>query len=47
MAGSRAGTATAEKALFDTVYLFIARTGHGSLPEIEVPDDFDVQALYS
>ena len=47
MAASRAGTATAEKALFDTVYLLIARTGHGSLPEIEVPDDFDVQALYS
>ena len=44
---SRAGVATPEKALFDTVYLLIARTGHGSLPEIEVPDDFDVEALCS
>ena len=44
---SRAGVATPEKALFDTVYLLIARTGHGSLPEIEVPDDLDVVALYS
>lgn len=44
---SRAGVATPEKALFDTVYLLIARTGHGSLPEIEVPDDFNVKALYS
>lgn len=44
---SRAGVATPEKALFDAVYLLIARTGHGSLPEIEVPDDFDEEALSS
>jgi predicted transcriptional regulator of viral defense system len=43
----RAGTATPEKALFDTVYLLVARTGHGSLPEIEIPNEFDVEALYS
>ncbi|MDA8282405.1 MAG: hypothetical protein M0Z42_03680, partial [Actinomycetota bacterium] len=43
----RAGMATPEKALFDTVYLLVARTGHGSLPEIEIPDRFDVDTLYA
>ena len=42
-----AGVATPEKALFDTVYLLIARTGHGSLPEIEIPERFDTKVLYS
>lgn len=43
----RAGVATPEKALFDTVYLLIARTGRGSVPEIEFPDGFDENILYS
>jgi len=43
----RAGVATPEKALFDTVYLLIARTGHGSLPEIEIPERFETKVLYS
>jgi len=42
----RAGVATPEKALFDTVYLLIARTGHGSY-RIEMPDRFDTEVLYS
>jgi predicted transcriptional regulator of viral defense system len=37
----RAGTATPEKALFDTVYLLSARSGTVSLPELELPDGFD------
>jgi len=36
-----AGTATPEKALFDTVYLLSARSGTVSLPELELPDGFD------
>ncbi len=43
----RAGVATPEKALFDTVYLLIARTGRGSFPEIELPKQFNREALYS
>ncbi len=40
-ASLRAGTATPEKALFDTVYLLSARSGTVSLPELELPDGFD------
>lgn len=39
--GVRAGQATPEKALFDTVYLLAARSTTVSLPEIELPDGFD------
>jgi predicted transcriptional regulator of viral defense system len=44
--GLRAGVATAEKALFDTVYLFAARHGSVTLPELELPDGFDASALH-
>ena len=40
-ASLRAGTATPEKALFDTVYLLSARSGTVSLPELVLPDGFD------
>lgn len=43
--GLRAGVATPEKALFDTVYLFAARHGRVSLPEIELPEGFDMSLL--
>lgn len=43
--GVRAGVATPEKALFDTVYLFSTRSGHTTLPELELPDDFDDSEL--
>jgi hypothetical protein len=39
--GLRAGSAVAEKALFDTIYLLAARSGHFTLPEVELPDNFD------
>jgi hypothetical protein len=37
----RAGVATAEKALFDTVVVLSARSGMVTLPEIDLPDSFD------
>jgi hypothetical protein len=43
--GSRAGTARPEKALFDTVYLFSVRQGKVTMPELELPEDFDAQEL--
>ena len=39
--GVRAGLATPEKALFDTVYLLAARSATVTLPEIELPDGFE------
>jgi predicted transcriptional regulator of viral defense system len=39
--GIRSGLATPEKALFDTVYLFAARNGTVTLPEVELPPKFD------
>ena len=43
--GTRAGMATPAKALFDTVYLFSARNGHVTLPEIELPSHFNVDEI--
>jgi hypothetical protein len=43
--GIRAGTARPEKALFDTVYLFSVRQGGVTLPELELPEDFDAEEL--
>ena len=40
--GIHAGIATPENALFDTVYLFSARSGQVTLPEIELPDGFNI-----
>jgi len=37
----RAGRATPEKALFDTVYLLSVRSGVVTLPELELPPNFD------
>jgi len=37
--------ATPEKALFDTVYLLSTRNGHVTLPELELPDGFNVGEL--
>jgi predicted transcriptional regulator of viral defense system len=45
--GIRSGVATAEKALFDTVYLFSTRNGTVTLPELELPDTFDRGVLQS
>ncbi len=45
--GIKAGLATAEKALFDTVYLFSTRNGTVTLPELELPDTFDRGVLQS
>jgi predicted transcriptional regulator of viral defense system len=39
--GTRAGVATPAKALFDVVYLFSARQGDVTLPELELPESFD------
>lgn len=39
--GIRAGVATAEKALFDIVYLFSTLNGTVTLPELELPHTFD------
>lgn len=39
--GIRSGRATPEKALFDIVYLFAARKGTVTLPEVELPLGFD------
>ncbi len=43
--GIRAGVATSAKALFDTVYLFSTRKGGVTLPELELPDDFNFSEL--
>lgn len=45
--GIRAGVATAEKALFDTVYLFSTLNGNVTLPELELRERFDRGALWS
>jgi len=46
--GSRAGMATPEKALFDTVYLLtVHRLKRLSLPEITLTEDFDHPLLWS
>jgi predicted transcriptional regulator of viral defense system len=46
MSGARSGIATPEKALFDTVYLLASRSADVSLPELELPDDFDADAVW-
>lgn len=43
--GTRAGVATPAKALFDVVYLFSARQGDVTLPELELPESFDHDEL--
>lgn len=45
--GIKSGTARPEKALFDTVYLFSVRQGSVTLPELELPEDFDEAELYA
>ncbi len=47
LADSAGGLATAEKALFDTVYLLSARGGRVTLPELEVPESFDGASLWN
>jgi len=44
--GISAGTARPEKALFDTVYLYSVRHGAVTLPELELPKDFDHKELH-
>lgn len=43
--GIHAGIATPAKALFDTVYLLATRNGRVTLPELEIPADFDPDEL--
>ncbi|HEX4127462.1 MAG TPA: hypothetical protein VHX67_07775 [Acidimicrobiales bacterium] len=43
--GTRAGVARPEKALFDTVYVFLVHRGHVTLPELELPEGFDQEEL--
>jgi predicted transcriptional regulator of viral defense system len=43
--GSQAGVARSEKALFDTVYVFVVHRGHVTLPELELPESFDESNL--
>lgn len=43
----RSGIATAEKSLVDTVTVLGVRSGLVTLPEIDFPEDFDVQAMWS
>lgn len=45
--GIRAGVATPEKALFDTVYLLVPRGGQITLPELELPRGFNERRLWS
>lgn len=45
--GIRAGIATPEKALFDTIYLLVPRGGKVTLPELELPSTFDESELWS
>ncbi len=45
--GSRAGMATPEKALFDTVYVYtVHQLTHISLPEVTLTEDFDAQIVW-
>jgi predicted transcriptional regulator of viral defense system len=44
---TRAGMATSEKALFDTVYLLAMRGKNVSLPELELPEGFSYPELFS
>ncbi|CAB4801667.1 MAG: hypothetical protein F2942_06095 [Actinobacteria bacterium] len=43
--GIRAGLATPAKALFDIVYLLSTRNGQVTLPELELPSDFNTSEL--
>ena len=43
----RSGIATAEKSLVDTVTVFGVRSGVVTLPEIDMPVDFDVQTMWA
>ncbi len=43
--GIRAGIATAEKALFDIVYLLSTHSGTVTIPELDLPDGFDDSIL--
>lgn len=43
----RTGLATAEKALVDTVMVLGVRSGTVTLPEIDLPEDFDIAAMWS
>ena len=45
--GIRAGIASSEKALFDTVYLLSTLNGTVTLPELELPDTFDREILHN
>ena len=42
----RSGIATAEKALVDTVMVLGVRSGLVTLPEIDLPEDFDIAAMW-
>jgi hypothetical protein len=42
----RSGLATAEKSIVDTVAVLGVRSGEVTLPEIELPDDFDLQTMW-
>jgi hypothetical protein len=42
----RSGLATAEKALVDTITVLGVRGGVVTLPEIELPVDFDLQTMW-
>jgi predicted transcriptional regulator of viral defense system len=42
----RSGLATAEKALVDTVMVLGVRSGLVTLPEIDLPEDFDIAAMW-
>lgn len=42
----RSGLATAEKALVDTVMVLSVRSGSVTLPEIDLPEDFDVATMW-
>jgi predicted transcriptional regulator of viral defense system len=42
----RSGLATAEKGLVDTVMVLGVRSGSVTLPEIDLPDDFDIEVMW-
>lgn len=42
----RSGLATAEKALVDTVMVLSVRSGSVTLPEIDLPEEFDVATMW-
>lgn len=44
--GRRSGLATAEKALVDTFMVLGVRSGSVTLPEIDLPEDFDIAAMW-